>query len=70
MSSLTLLTGDDVAGALETLLTAAQVARIVGVPTKRVYELGIPAVRISARSLRWRPSTVAAWLRDREGSAA
>jgi predicted DNA-binding transcriptional regulator AlpA len=54
----------------EPLLTAAQVARIVGVSTKRAYELGIPAVRISERSLRWRPSTVAAWIAQREGSSA
>lgn len=44
----------------EELLTAAEVARIVGVSRKRAYELGIPAVRISERSLRWWPSTVAA----------
>jgi hypothetical protein len=42
----------------------------VGVSPKRLYELGIPAVRISERSLRWRPSTVAAWIADREGKPA
>jgi predicted DNA-binding transcriptional regulator AlpA len=52
----------------EALLTAAQTARIVGVSTKRLYELGIPAVRISERSLRWRPTTVAAWIAQREGT--
>ncbi len=50
---------------LEPLLTAAEVARILSVRPKRVYELGIPAVRISTKSLRWRPSTVAAWLEQR-----
>ena len=53
----------------EPLLTATEVARIVGVSTKRIYELGIPAVRISDRALRWRPSTVAAWIESREHTA-
>jgi predicted DNA-binding transcriptional regulator AlpA len=53
--------------ALEPLLTATEVARILSVRPKRVYELGIPAVKLSERSLRWRPSQVAAWLQQREG---
>jgi predicted DNA-binding transcriptional regulator AlpA len=53
----------------ERLLTAAEVASIVGVSPKRLYELGIPSVRISERSLRWRPSTVATWIAQREGPA-
>jgi predicted DNA-binding transcriptional regulator AlpA len=55
---------------LESLLTAEQVAAILGCRVKRVYELGIPAVHLSARSLRWRPSQVAAWIAQREGRAA
>ncbi|MBA3894318.1 MAG: helix-turn-helix domain-containing protein [Gemmatimonadales bacterium] len=51
--------------ALEPLLTAAEVARLLGVRPKRVYELAIPAVRLSAKSLRWRPSVVQAWLESR-----
>lgn len=58
------------ADAPERLLTACEVASIVGVSTKRLYELGIPAVRISERALRWRPSTVAAWILQREGTPA
>ena len=54
----------------ERLLTASETARIVGVSPKRLYELGIPSVRISERSLRWRPSTVAAWIAQREGPSA
>jgi predicted DNA-binding transcriptional regulator AlpA len=54
----------------EPLLTAREAARILGVSPKRLYELGIPSVRISERSLRWRPSTVAAWIAQREGSSA
>jgi predicted DNA-binding transcriptional regulator AlpA len=53
----------------EPLLTAKQVAAIVGVSPKRLYELGIPAVHISDRALRWRPSTVAAWIASREKAA-
>jgi predicted DNA-binding transcriptional regulator AlpA len=50
---------------LEPLLTAAQVGRILSVRQKRVYELGIPAVRLSAKSVCWRPSVVRAWLASR-----
>jgi hypothetical protein len=50
---------------LEPLLTAAEVGRILGVRPKRVYELGIPAVRLSEKCLRWRPSRVQAWLESR-----
>ena len=53
---------------LEPLLTAADVARLLGVRQKRVYELGIPAVKLSERSLQWRPSQVAVWLQKREGT--
>ena len=53
---------------LEPLLTAAEVGRILGVRPKRVYELGIPAVKISERALRWRPSQLAAWIQIREGA--
>lgn len=51
--------------ALEPLLTAVEVGRILGVRSKRVYELGIPAVRLSEKCLRWRPSQVQAWLESR-----
>ena len=49
----------------EALLTAKDVARMLSVPLKRVYELGIPAVRLSARSLRWRLSDVQHWIEGR-----
>lgn len=51
--------------ALEPLLTAAEVARLLGVRPKRVYELGIPAVRLSEKTLRWRRSAVLSWLESR-----
>ena len=51
---------------LNQLLTAKDVAVILGVRPKRVYELGIPAIRLSERSIRWRPEAVAHWIRERE----
>ncbi len=50
---------------LDPLLTAADVARILSVRPKRVYELGIPAIRLSEKCLRWRRSAVLAWLESR-----
>jgi predicted DNA-binding transcriptional regulator AlpA len=47
---------------LERLLTAAEVAQVLGVRPKRVYELGIPAVRLSEKTVRWRHSAVQTWL--------
>jgi predicted DNA-binding transcriptional regulator AlpA len=52
----------------ERLLRAADVAAILSVPTKRVYELGIPAVRLSSRCLRWRCSDVECWVEERRVS--
>jgi predicted DNA-binding transcriptional regulator AlpA len=54
---------------IEPLLTAVEVGRILGVRPKRVYELGIPAVRISVKALRWRRSDLEAWLEQRRGVA-
>ena len=50
---------------IEPLLTVKELARILSVPVKRVYELGIPAVRLSTRSLRWRMSDVQQWIERR-----
>lgn len=50
------------------LLTAKEVAIILGVRPKRVYELGIPAIRISPRTLRWRRSDVEEWIENRRSS--
>jgi predicted DNA-binding transcriptional regulator AlpA len=54
-------------GSIEPLLTAAEVGRILGVRPKRVYELGIPAVRISERSLRWSRADLESWIAERRG---
>ncbi len=52
----------------ERLLRAVDVAAILSVATKRVYELGIPAVRLSQRCLRWRRADVERWLEGRRVS--
>jgi predicted DNA-binding transcriptional regulator AlpA len=52
----------------ERLLRAVDVAAILSVPTKRVYELGIPGVRLSQRCLRWRRADVERWLEGRRVS--
>lgn len=49
----------------EALRTAAQVAAILGVRRKRVYELGIPCIRLSARTIRWRHRDVLEWVASR-----
>jgi predicted DNA-binding transcriptional regulator AlpA len=54
--------------ALESLLKAPEVARILGVRYKRVYELvGNIAVRYAPRTLRWRPVDVQSWIEARRG---
>jgi predicted DNA-binding transcriptional regulator AlpA len=53
------------AGVDEQLLTAREVAAFIGVNGKRVYELGIPAIRISERSLRWKRRDVLKWIEER-----
>lgn len=49
----------------EPLLTAEQVGKILQVPTKTVYDLAIPRVRISDRRLRWQPADVREWIQGR-----
>ena len=42
----------------EPLLTAKEVAEILRVPVKSVYELPINRVRLGRRRVRWRPEDV------------
>ena len=49
----------------EQLLPARQVAALLGLNLKRVYELGIPIIRISARSIRWKVKDVLSWIDER-----
>ena len=51
------------------LLGAAEVAAILKVRVKRVYELGIPALRVGPRTLRWRRSDLEKWLASRQEAA-
>lgn len=57
------------AGAIEPLLTAAEVGRLLAIPTKRVYEVvGHLAVQLAAHTLRWRPPDIAALIEARRRS--
>ena len=49
----------------EPLLTAAQVGEILSVPSKSVYELTIPRIRVGERRIRWRPADVREWIHSR-----
>lgn len=51
------------------LLTARELADILNVPYKRVYELPIPEVRLGERTLRWRPEDVEAFIESRRVAA-
>jgi predicted DNA-binding transcriptional regulator AlpA len=48
------------------LLTADEVAEILHVDRKRIYELPIPAVRLSPRTLRYRTDDVNEFIRARQ----
>lgn len=57
------------AGAVEPLLTAAEVGRLLAIPTKRVYEVvGNLAVQLAPHTLRWRSSDIAALIEERRRS--
>lgn len=55
----------DTQAANQQLLTAREVAGVIGVNLKRVYELSIPVIRISDRSLRWMRGDVLNWIKER-----
>jgi hypothetical protein len=46
----------------DVLLKAREVSEMLRVPLKRVYELGIPCVKYSARQYRWRLADVRSWI--------
>jgi len=57
------------ASAVEPLLTAAEVGRLLAIPTKRVYEVvGHLAVQLAPHTLRWRLSDIMALIEDRRRS--
>ena len=45
----------------EALLTASQVATLLRIARKRVYELDIPVIQLSRRTLRWMVADVLEW---------
>lgn len=47
------------------LLTAKDVARLLNISIKRVYELEIPQVRLSAKTIRWRQSDLVTFIKRR-----
>jgi predicted DNA-binding transcriptional regulator AlpA len=51
------------------LLDAHEVAVLLKVRVKRVYELSIPTVRVGPRTLRWSLSDIEAWLAERKSAA-
>ena len=52
--------------AIEPLLTAAEVGRLLAIPTKRVYEVvGNLAIQLAPHTLRWRSSDIAALIEER-----
>ena len=53
---------------LPRLLNAKQVAELLGVRVKRVYELGIPHVMLSTRSIRWSHDDVVRWIEQRRNN--
>ena len=50
---------------VEPLLTASEVSEILRLPSKAVYELGIPRVRLGPRRIRWRPADVREFIKRR-----
>jgi predicted DNA-binding transcriptional regulator AlpA len=51
---------------VEPMLTAKDVAEVLRLPAKRVYEVvGHLAVRLAPRTLRWRPSDINQWIAAR-----
>jgi predicted DNA-binding transcriptional regulator AlpA len=47
------------------LLTADEVARVLGVRRKRVYSLPLPRIMLSEKCVRYRWSDLLAWLESR-----
>ena len=55
--------------AIEPLLTAAEVGRLLAIPTKRVYEVvGHLAIQLAPHTLRLRLSDIAALIEERRRS--
>jgi excisionase family DNA binding protein len=62
----------DEAAAVERLLTAADVAAVLGVPRSLVYALvrrgDLPSIRVGDRYVRFRAEAIEQWIEHREAS--
>ena len=64
-----LVTSSATEGGIEPLLTAAEVGRLLAIPTKRVYEVvGHLAIQLAPHTLSWRASDIAALIEARRRS--
>ena len=52
----------------EPLLKAADVGKMLGIPSKDVYQLPINRVRVGKRTVRWRPALVREFIKQRDES--
>ena len=52
----------------EALLKAAEVGKMLGIPTNSVYQLPIKRVRVGKRTVRWRPELVREFIERRDES--
>jgi predicted DNA-binding transcriptional regulator AlpA len=52
----------------EPLLKAADVGKMLGIPTSNVYQLPINRVRLGKRTVRWRPALVREFIEQRDES--
>ena len=50
----------------EPLLKAADVGKMLGIPTNNVYQLPINKVRVGKRTVRWRPAVVREFIEQRD----
>ena len=50
----------------EPLLKAAEVGKMLGIPTNNVYQLPINRVRVGKRTVRWRPAVVREFIEQRD----
>lgn len=69
MTAETATPGPERVKGLSVLLTAKEVGRVLKVPSRRVYKLGIPVVRVGERTLRWAPEDVRQYITSRRLAA-
>lgn len=55
--------------AADAILTAEQVAAWLQIKTRQVHRLGVPAVRLAHKTIRYRAADVTAWLEEQTKAA-